>query len=197
MRQWLRIGCKGEEKIGWMDEMRIGLISQLRRQWSPSGIKLVQKQQRKYQWAYLVLWVDVKSGKLVWCWQNNMGSDSLLETLKGWKEEGVSVAVCDNAPSHVSKKTREGSEVSLIYQPPYSPELNPVERIFEWIRSEIEDKLYPSIEAKKGAVEVALKELSSNVEQVRQLVGWDWIMESFEALKINLAWINSPIRIPS
>ena len=61
--------------------------------------------------------------------------------------------------------------MSLIYQPPYSPELNPVERIFEWLRNEIEDKLYPNIEAKKAVVEVALKELSSNVEQVSQLVG--------------------------
>ena len=50
--------------------------------------------------------------------------------------------------------------MSLIYQPPYSPELNPVERIFEWIRNEIEDKLYPNIGAKKDAVEVTLKELS-------------------------------------
>jgi hypothetical protein len=31
---------------------------------------------------------------------------------------------------------------------------------FEWIQSEIEDKLYPNIGAKKDAVEVTLKELS-------------------------------------
>ena len=90
------------------------------------------------------------------------------------------------------KQTQRKNELA-----PCSPELNAVERIFEWICNEIEDKLYPNIGAKKAAVEVTLKELSSNVEQVCQFVGWDWIMKSFEALKTNLAWINSTIIIPS
>ena len=90
------------------------------------------------------------------------------------------------------KQTQRKNELA-----PCSPELNAVERIFEWICNEIEDKLYPNIGAKKAAVEVTLKELSSNVEQVCQFVGWDWIMKSFEALKTNSAWINSTIIIPS
>jgi transposase len=46
-------------------------------------------------------------------------------------------------------------EVGLrrIYQLPYSPELNPAERVFEGVRRWVEGRRYESIEAKKAAME--------------------------------------------
>ena len=52
-------------------------------------------------------------------------------------------------------KAKVVGEVGLrrIYQPPYSPERNPAERVFAEVRRWVEGCRYESIEAKKAAVE--------------------------------------------
>ena len=57
----------------------------------------------------------------------------------------------------------------LIGLPPYSPELNPAERVFEEVRRWIEGNVYPSLEDKVAAVEAYLTELESNPDRVRGL----------------------------
>ena len=69
-----------------------------------------------------------------------------------------------------------------IFQPPYSPEVNPVERIFEELRRAVEGLLYASLEAKQQAVEVVLRQLAADPERVKRLVAWDWICEAFASL---------------
>jgi transposase len=65
---------------------------------------------------------------------------------------GVQGVVWDHAALHKAKVV---GEVGLrrIYQPPYSPERNPAERVFEEVRRWVEGRRYERIEAKKAAVE--------------------------------------------
>jgi transposase len=60
--------------------------------------------------------------------------------------------VWDHAAFHKAKAV---GEVGLrrVYQPPYSPELNPAERVFAEVRRWVEGRRYERIEAKKAAVE--------------------------------------------
>ena len=44
------------------------------------------------------------------------------------------VLIMDRAGWHCSKKLKIPSQIELIYMPPYSPELNPVERLWKWLR---------------------------------------------------------------
>ena len=39
----------------WGDEMRLGLIGQVRRLWAPRGVKVVQAVEYKREWLYLNL----------------------------------------------------------------------------------------------------------------------------------------------
>ena len=48
-----------------------------------------------------------------------------------------------------------------IVQPPYSPELNPAERVFQEVRRWVEGRVYESIEEKVKAVDAYLSELES------------------------------------
>ena len=90
------------------------------------------------------------------------------------------------ASSHRHELVR-GVGLPLIGLPPYSPELNPAERVFEEVRRWIEGKVYPSLEDKVAAVEGYLTELESNPDRVRGLAGWDWIEEALQRLPARYA----------
>ena len=121
---------------------------------------MTQKVEFERKWLYLNLAVNGKSGSLRWAWRENMKSDTIASVLEGWEKEGVKVVVWDRAPGHHGK-AYEGVRVQRIEQPPYSPELNPAERVFEHLRAQVEGKTYGSLEAKKAAVEAELKKLAA------------------------------------
>jgi transposase len=161
----------------WADEMRVGLLGQVRRVWAPRGVKVRQEVELKYEWVYLNLAVDGLAGTLHWEWTPNMKQDTIAEVVETLKEKGVRTIVWDGAPGHRGQKVREIG-VTLIRLPPYSPELNPAERVFEELRRHVEGQVYGSIEKKMEAVECELLRLAADPERVRSLAGWNWIREA-------------------
>ena len=89
--------------------------------------------------------------------------------------------VWDGARGHRGEAVRNVGLATII-QPAYSPELNPVERVFEEARRWVEGCVYESIEEKVEAVEAYLSELSSDPGRVRSLVAWDWIEDAMRNL---------------
>ena len=128
-----------------------------------------------YEWRYLFLVVDGQKGTLHWTWIDSMKAEMVGGAVNGLKQQTeVAAVVWDGARSHRHELVcRVG--LPLIGLPPYSPELNPAERVFEEVRRWIEGKVYPSLEDKVAAVEAYLTELESNPDFVRGLAGWDWI----------------------
>lgn len=161
--------------------MRLGLHGQVRRVWAPRGVKVRQVRQIVYRWRYLSIAVDPIRGDLWWAWMSNMKKESVAEVVKGWREQGIEAIVWDGASSHRSKVTKEVG-VPLIGLPAHSPELNPVERIIEEVRAEIEGVAYESLEAKQAKAEAFLRELQADPDRVRRLAGWAWITEADEQL---------------
>lgn len=163
--------------IAWSDEMRIGLHGQVRRRLVCRGYKLRQRIQIDYVWRYLVLAVDVKEGRFWWKWTHNVKKESTQEVVKAWKEQGVEALVWDRAPSHRSRMVKECG-LKLISNPPYSPELNPPERVFQEVRRSVEGIVYKTIENKVEAVEALLNDYVAHPEKIRQLAGYPWILET-------------------
>lgn len=159
----------------------MGLIGQVRRVWAPRGVKVEQVVEYERKWAYLNLAVNGLTGQLCWDWTGNMKGESIAPVVNRWGEDDVEVLVWDRARGHRGPAYAD-VQVKLIEQPPYSPELNPAERIFEYLRDKVEGKVYGTIDAKKQAVEANLEELASAPDKVRCLAGWDWIRQSVSNL---------------
>lgn len=172
--QGVRLG----QRVVFVDEMRVGLIGQVRRRWTVRGVRLCQRVERSYEWRYLQVAVDPLSGEVWWRWSARLGKEAAVAALSEWRALGVAVVVWDNAGSHRAREVREVG-VALVYLPAYSPELNPVERVFCEVRRCVEGVVYGSLEAKLAAVEGALGGLR---EGMVRLVGWDWIREALEGL---------------
>jgi transposase len=175
-------GLKEPEVIFWADEMRVGLIGSVRRVWASVGVKVVQSVEYKYQSCYLNLAVNALTGKLLWAWTPNMKGESLATVVKDWSVQGVAAVVWDGARGHSGTAYADCS-VARIVQPPYSPELNPAERLFEYLRSRVEGIVYNMIENKQQAVERELEKLIAQPELVKSIAGWQWIQDSISALE--------------
>lgn len=147
----------------------------VRRVWGRRGVKVRQPLQLVYEWRYLFLVVDVRKGELHWTWIESMKAEAVGAAVNGLKQHTDLVAVVwDGARSHRSELVHSVG-LPLIGLPPYSPELNPAERVFEEVRRWIEGKVYQSMEDKVEAVNMFLTNLESAPEQVRALTNWYWI----------------------
>ena len=174
-------GCEDGQAVFWADEMRVGLIGTVRRVWASVGVKVVQLLEYKYEWAYLNLAVNGLTGTLLWEWTPNMKAASIVPVVQVWSEQGVDAVVWDRARGHRGP-AYDGSAVKRIEQPPYSPELNPAERIFEYLRGRVEGIVYGTVANKQQAVERELKRLANNPGAVKSIAGWHWIHDSLAAL---------------
>lgn len=70
----------------------------------------------------------------------------------------------------------------LLCLPPYSPELDPAERLFEEVRRQVEGRVYATLDAKAAAVDAYLEQLDANPARVRLRCGWDWIQTACDTL---------------
>jgi hypothetical protein len=162
--------------------MRVGLHGTARRVWGRRGVKVRQRVQCSYQWRYLVLVVDVRAGRLWWNWHATMQADELIPLVRGMQATtDLAAVVWDGAPSHHDGRLpRIG--LPLIALPPYAPELNPAERVFEELRAEIEGQVFATLDEKVAAVEAILLEWDADPVRVQRLTGWAWIHAAFAQL---------------
>lgn len=164
--------------------MRVGLRGMVRRVWGLRGVKVHQRLQLAYKWRYLFLAVNARAGKLHWCWLDSMAAEQTVAAVGGLrKHTEIAALVWDGAPSHRSEGARELG-MPLIGLPPYSPELNPAERVFQEIRRAIEGKVYATLGDKVMAVEEFLTEFEAKPDRVRSLTWWNWIKTAVKQLPI-------------
>lgn len=162
------------------DELRLGLHGQVRRVLAPKGVKVRQRRQIASRWAYLLLGVDPRSGRLLWAWLDRFRQATLKPVLAAWN---LAAIVWDGAGAHRGKTLRD-LPTQRLFLPPAAPELNPAERVFEEIRRRVEGRVYPDLAAKQAVVEGYLQELAADPVRVQRLCGWDWILGAFATLPI-------------
>ncbi len=176
------VGLTAASRVGFADEQRIGLRGTMRRVWGRRGVKVRQRLQLRYEWAYLFAAVDARAGTIWWDWVATMKAADLRPVLAEVRARGLLDAlVWDGAPSHADAEVRAVG-VPLVALPPYSPELNPAERLFEEVRRHVEGTAYATLADKVDAVQAFLRDLDADPARVRRLCGWDWITAAQDAL---------------
>lgn len=171
-------GVKRDGALMQADELRLGRRGQVRRVLAPRGVKVVQRVQIEYRWRYLLLGVDPRSGALKWRWLERFRQDHLTPVLASW---GLDAVVWDGAGAHRGKQLR-ALPTARVVLPPYSPELNPAERVFQEVRRRVEGRVSATLDDKQAEVEAYLGELAADPARVRRLCGWDWLLAALAAL---------------
>ena len=178
-------GMSSGDTFFFSDEARIGLHGSNRRVWGVRSIKVVQIIQIRRQWKYLFAVVNTITGALYWTWIDSMSKENMVEALSEIRQRtDLRTLVWDGAGSHRSKDVRNFQCVDSIVQPSFSPELNPVERIFQEVRRWTDGRVYESIEEKMSATDIYMRGLAADPSRVRSLCGWDWIVEAVQDLPV-------------
>lgn len=175
-------GLTRTSRIGFADELRLGLRGTSRRVWGRRGVKVRQRLQLRYDWWYLFVAVDGQTGTVSWTWLDSMKANDLVPLMKAPRANApLDAVVWDGVSSHKDAAVRAVG-VPLVGLPPYSPELNPAERLFEEVRRHVEGHVYATLADKVAAVTAFLEELDADPARVRRLRGWDWITATIATL---------------
>jgi transposase len=180
------VGLTRASRIGFADELRLGLRGTTRRLWGRRGVKVRQRLQLRYGWRYLFAAVDARAGAVWWTRVDSMKAADLVPLVEALRAETpVEAVVWDRAPSHRDAAVRAAG-LPCVELPPYSPELNPAERLFEEVRRHVEGRVYATLADKVAAVTAFLEELDADPDRVRRLCGWDWVTAAITALPESL-----------
>jgi transposase len=166
-------------RLMFQDEARFGRMSDPRSCWAPAphrplvGLALIRE--FRYEYAAVSPW----DGCLDFMTTEKMNTENmtlfLSQVSEAHKKEFI-VMVVDGASSHRSKDLVIPENVGLVRLPPYSPELNPAEQIWNVLRRNyFANRVFESLDAATTQAELGLAEMAANKQAIRSLTNWPWI----------------------
>jgi len=162
------------------DEGRFGRISMLRRCWAPRGVRPCVPSQivREYTYAYAAVSPhDGTMDSLILPEVSERAMSIFLREVSERHPDEFILMVMDGAGWHRAKELSVPKNMALLFLPPYSPELNPVEHIWESIRENwFRNEVFNSMTGVENQLEKALATLEGDPKTVASLTGFPWLV---------------------
>ncbi|MGF1453669.1 MAG: IS630 family transposase [Opitutales bacterium] len=165
-------------KVWFADEARFGLLPIIRKAWTLRGLRPLAPYATKYQWSYLYGALDVVDGEMV----SSITSGVDLPTTEAFLQE-----ICKEFPRHEHIVVWDGAgfhhredhpdlppQIHLVRLPPYSPELNPIEKLWDLMQDETCNQLFDDIEQLEEKLTELLEGWWTRAQRVLSLVGNGW-----------------------
>jgi len=93
--------------------------------------------------------------------------------------ESLNVVLIDGAPAHLAQSLRIPANVLLHRLPPYCPELNPVERLWQDLRSRLSPELPSDLDALADDAARVVREYTP--EALASIAGYDYLRRAYLA----------------
>jgi len=170
-------------EVWFQDEARVGQRGTLTRMWAPKGSRPRVIRQQQFEAAYVfgaVCPADGKAAALVMPKANSEGMQHHLDLIAGAVTSGKhAVLVVDRAAWHVTEKLLIPNNLSILPLPPYSPELNPVEQIWQQLRqSDWANRCFKNYDEIIDVCCQAWNTFASQPDIVRKLCSRKWALLS-------------------
>ena len=128
-------------EVWFTDEARVGQQGTLTRVWAKRGSRPRAPRDRRYAWAYLfgAICPDRRTGAAIVMPEVNIAAmnQHLAEISRHVSAGAIALLVLDGAGWHRSPRLKVPDNVVLLPLPPYAPELNPVENVWEFLRANL------------------------------------------------------------
>jgi hypothetical protein len=95
-----------------------------------------------------------------------------------WVPDEYCVMFLDGAGWHKAHELTVPANMKLLPPPPYSPELNLAEHVWEYIReNDIRNQIFNTLDEIMDTIETSLRHLHEAPEELRSMTAFPWIFE--------------------
>ena len=131
-----------------------------------------------HQYTYAYAAVSVRDGEmdsLILPHVNGQCMQVFIDEVAARHPDDRIVMVLDGAGWH--QGIQPPINMRLLKLPPYSPELNPVEHIWDEIREKyFANRVFESLDALEGQLVNALRDMEYDHDRVSSISSWPWIL---------------------
>ena len=165
----------------FQDEARFGRIDNISSCWVPPGCRANVGSQviREYSYAYLAVCPETgENYSLILPYANNACMDIFMQGLSETFDNYRIIMAMDRAAWHVSEKIEKWTNIVPLFQPPYSPQVNPVENMWRHVRTEgsFKNTTFNNINEMELKLEKVLKNLDKKT--VKSITLFSWIKDA-------------------
>ena len=168
-------------RLMFQDEAGFGRINKPKYCWCPKGNRpsVPCHHIREYRYAYgTVEPISGDSFFLVMPQCNTVCMNIFLEELVKKYPNDKIILCCDGAAWHKAKSLQVPENIQLIFIPPYTPEMNPIEQIWKEIRKiGFRNESFPSLNKVIDRLCETIRSLSSSV--IKSITARSWILSCF------------------
>jgi transposase len=167
----------------FQDEARFGRISENRRRWCPKPTRPVCPSLVSQENTYAYGVVNILDGQFESLVLPHCDTDCMqifLDEISGRHPSDKIAMVLDCAGWHKSKSLDLPDNILLIHLPPYAPELNPVEHIWDEVREKgFHNRVFSSLDVLEDHLLSELRRLENNPGITKSICSWPWIINAF------------------
>lgn len=184
----LKAGLKESEAIYFMDSVHPQYQGRNKYGWILKGKDKTLPSNSGWKRMHIVGAIDINKLRVIKEDKPKINGDYIIEFLQKLEQENVNKAkiylICDNAGYHKAKKVKEylkGSKIELVYLPPYSPNLNPIERLWKLMHSVVtNNKHYSDFSKFTEAIGKFFDNLSQYQHRITTLIN-----DNFQTIKLD------------
>ena len=163
-----------------MDEHRLGLKPILRKVWAKQGHRPIATVHHRYQWLYLYAFVCPQTGDSEWLILPNVNVECFNLALQqfaravGASQHKHVMLVMDQAGWHRAQQVVLPPGIHLEFLPPYSPELQPAERLWQLTDEPLVNRSFDDLDALEDKLAERCVTLSTMPDLIRQHTLFHW-----------------------
>jgi len=166
-------------RLLFQDEGRFGRINDTRRCWAPLPLRPVVGHQIVREYLYGFVAVSPFDGgctALILPWVDTQTMTLFLRHTAHEFADSFCLMLLDGAGWHHAHDLVLPDNLRLLFLPPYSPELNPAEHVWEYLReNHFGNDTFPTLEAVGERLATGLRSLAEQPDLVRSLTCFDWL----------------------
>lgn len=163
----------------FQDEARFGRMVRPRRCWAPAPSRPTVLNGYEREFVYVYGAVSPLQGQMDWMIAKEMNTERmgqfLTQVSRAHRREFI-IMILDGASSHVSKDLTIPENICLYRLPPYSPELNPQEHLWDELREkEFPNRVFEDMAGVLSQLKSGLPRLANDKKRVKSITCWPWI----------------------
>jgi transposase len=90
------------------------------------------------------------------------------------------IMILDNGAFHHAKKLNIPNNIALLFLPPYSPELNPAEKMWRYFKDRVSMIAYNNLEMLQDKISTIIKDLTTDI--VKSICGNKFYLDNFKGV---------------